>query len=39
MSIGVEQEERNTFVHEAFQDAFDSVVKTAGKWVSIKGSK
>ncbi len=37
--IGVDQEERNTFVHEAFQDAFDSVVETAGKWVSIKGRK
>ncbi len=36
---GVDQEERNTFVHEAFQDAFDSVLETAGKWVSIKGRK
>ncbi len=38
-SIGVEQKERNTFLHSAFQDAFDSVVATAGKWVSIKGRK
>ena len=38
-SIGVEQKERNTFLNASFQDAFDSVVETAGKWVTIKGKQ